>query len=315
VSIAYDASVDSLSTMLERINNSSAGVNASYDAASDRLVLANQGTGDLGITASDTTGNLLAALGLTSGTTFTSGRNAEFTINDGDTLSSASNTLDASAHGIAGLSLTVNSEETQTIDVKADTSSMRSKIQDFLDNFNAVQQFIDGVTKVSTDSKGKVTAAVLSGNREVQEWARSLRTMAFAAVGGLSGTVDRLDDLGIDFKSGTSELEIKSGSKLDAALADKTNDVKAFFTTASTGLSGKLDDFLGNITQQNSDQQTNLNKSNDSLDEQIAAIERRLEQQRSIMESAFINMETAQSKIKQQQTAIDGMFASLSSSK
>lgn len=315
VSISYDASVDSLSTVIKRINASSAGVSASYDAANDRMTLTNQSTGDLGISASDTTGNFLAALGLTSGTTFTRGQNAEFTINDGDVLSSASNTLDAASTGIEGLSVTVNSEETQTIDVKSDTSAMRSKIEDFITDFNSVQQFIDSATKISTDSKGKVTTSVLSDNREVQEWSRSLRSMAFAAISGLGGTIDRLDDLGIDFTSGTSELSIKDSAKLDAALANNTNDVESFFTSASTGFAAKLDTFLDNITKQNSDQQTNLNKANDSLDEQIAAIERRLEQERSVMESAFINMETAQSKIKQQQTAIDGLTGSSSSSK
>ena len=39
----------------------------------------------------------------------------------------------------------------------------------------------------------------------------------------------------------------------------------------------------------------------------------RLEQQRQIMESAFIQMEIAQSKLKQQQSALDGMLAQSSS--
>ncbi len=313
VSISYDASTDTLSAVLKRINDSSAGVSATYDTTNDRVVVTNKSTGDLGVSLSDTSGSLLSALGLTAGTTFARGNNAEFTINDGDTLSSASNTLDSTVHGVSGLSVTVNAEETQTVTVAADTSAMRGKIEDFVDDFNTVQQFLETNTKVSTDSKGKVTAAVLANNREIQEWGRSLRTMAFGVVSGLTGSVKRLNDLGIDFKAASNELEIEDGTKLDDALKDATTDVDAFFTTSTTGFAARLSTYIEKIGTQNSDQQDRINKTNTSLDDQIAAIERRLTQQRALMESAFIHMESAQSKIKQQQTAIDGMFAQKSS--
>ena len=44
------------------------------------------------------------------------------------TRNSLSNTLDETAHGVAGLSVTVKSERTETITVAADTSAMRAKI-------------------------------------------------------------------------------------------------------------------------------------------------------------------------------------------
>lgn len=314
VDISYDVDTDTLTTVLERINDSDAGVSATYDAVNDRLTLTNKSTGDLGISVSESAGGLLGALGLTSGTTFTRGDNAEFTLNNGDTLTSLSNTLDETAHGITGLSVTVKSEETQTITVAADTSAMKAKIEAFMEDFNDVQSFLDSNTRVSTDAKGKVSAAVLSGNREIQEWARSLRSLAFADVSGMSGAIKRLNDLGLDFKAGTNELEIDNETALDDALAEATGDVADFFTSASTGFSATLDEFLESITEQNEDQQERINTANTSLDEQIAAIERRLAQQRAVMESAFIAMETAQSKIKQQQSAIDGMIASFGKS-
>src|SRR5690606_35672021 len=83
VSIDFDVDADSLSTVLARINASSAGVTASFDSASDRVVLTNKSTGDLGISLSEAAGGLLGALGLTNGTTFTAGENAAFTVNGG----------------------------------------------------------------------------------------------------------------------------------------------------------------------------------------------------------------------------------------
>ncbi len=310
VAIAYNVNTDSLSGVIARINQSSAGVSASYDAVNDRLMLANKSTGDMGISVSETAGGLLGALGLSSGTTFSRGQNAEFTLNDGATISSLSNTLDVSVHGVTGLSVTATSVATETVTVASDASAMRAKVEAFIETFNAVQQFIDTNTKVTADSKkGKVTAAALAANREIQDWSHSLRTMAFAAVGGLTGSVKRLDDLGLDFKAGTNELEIDDGAKLDKALAEATNDVDAFFTTAATGFGAKFDTFLEKISGQNDDQQERITKTNTSIDEQIAAIERRLVQQREIMESAFIQMELVQSKLKQQQSSLDGMLA------
>lgn len=314
VAISYDVDTDSLSTVLKRINDSTAGVSAAYDSVNDRVVLTNKNTGDLGITVSEAAGGLLGALGLTSGTTFTRGKNAEFQVNDGDTLSSASNALDAAAHGIEGLVVEADSVTTQTITVAADTSAIRGKIEAFISDFNALQSFIETNTKVSTDAKGKVTAAALAGNREVQDWSRSLRSMAFASVTGLSGSITRLNDLGIDFKAGSSELEIDDETKFEDALAEATTDVAEFFTLSSTGFAAKFDSYLDGVIEQNNDQKDRINTGNTKLDEQIAAIDRRLQQQRALMESAFIAMENAQSRIKQQQSALDGMIASFTKS-
>jgi flagellar hook-associated protein 2 len=312
VSIAYDVTTDTVNSVLKRITDSSAGVTATYDAVTDRASLANSTTGDLGISVSDDAGGLLASLGLMTGSSFIRGKNAEFTINDGPTLSSATNTLDASAHGVTGLSVTVDSQATQTVNVAADSDAMKSKIQTFIDKFNDVQDYLDNQTKITSDGKGKVTTSTLSSNREVQDWSRSLRAMAFGAISGL-GSIDRLDDLGIDFTAGTSKLEIKDSTKLTAALASNSADVGAFFHTDTTGFSAKLDTFVQKISTQNDEQQTSLTKANKNLADQIAAIERRLEQQRAVMESAFIQMETAQSKLKSQQSALTNAFSSNSS--
>ena len=72
VSISYDTSVDSLQDVINRINASTAGVAASYDAVQDRMVLKSKSTGDIGITVSESPGSgtpLIEILGLTVGAT------------------------------------------------------------------------------------------------------------------------------------------------------------------------------------------------------------------------------------------------------
>lgn len=316
VAIAYNMTTDTLTTLVKRINDSTAGVTAAYDSATDKMALTNNSTGDLGVTVTDSAGGLAGALGLVAGSTLVHGQNALFTVNGGATLTSTSNTLDAAAHGITGLSVTVNTEDTQSIAVTSDIGSMRTAINRFIQDFNSVQSFVDQQTAITKDpTTKKVITSVLTDNREIQDWSESLRRTAFAEVSGLSGTIKRLENLGIDFKSGSSTLKISDSAKLDAALANKPADVKEFFSAASTGFSAKFGTFLDNVLGTSGSlatQQSTLTKGSASIDNQIAAIQRRLDQQRELLTNSFIAMESAQSRLQQQGAQITKMFSSSS---
>jgi flagellar hook-associated protein 2 len=307
VSVSYNVNTDTLSSVISRINQAGAGVTAAYDAINDRVALENNSTGDIGIGVSEGAGGLLAALGLTTGATVARGDNAVFTVNGGSALTSLSNTLDETAHGIEGLGVTVDSETAETISVASDTGGMREKIDAFISAYNAVQVFIDEKTKV-TSSKGKVTASVLTSNREVQDWARELRTLAFGSISGLTGTVQRLEHLGIDFDGTTGNLEVSDATKLADALRDAPADVEAFFQTSTTGFAAKFDDLLERLEDSTDGQQERINDTNSDLDRQIADMERRLEQQRELLTSSFVQMEQAQAQIQQQGQAITNAF-------
>ena len=306
VTINYDSSTDSFATLLSRINTSGAGVTAAYDSTSDRFTLTNATTGDVGIGITDT-GGLLAAMGLVTGGTFVHGENARFTVNGGTTLTSMSNTLDSSAHGITGLSVTVNTETTQTVDVASDVSAMQDAIQSFMDNYNAVQEFVANNTQV-TASGGTVSTSILSDNREVESWANRLRSLAFEAVGGLTGTVQRLDNLGIDFDQ-KGKMSIKNADKLAQALAEHPDDVQTFFQKAGSGFVAKTFNYLTAVIRSDLKQQTNLNETNKAIDTQIATMKARLEAQRETLTNAFIRMLDAQSKAKDQNTMLLNAFS------
>lgn len=313
VTINYNVNTDSLNGVISKINASSAGVSAAYDAANDRLILTNKTTGNLGVNFSESAGGFMAAAGITGGTT-AYGNDAQFTINGGPVLTSSSNTLDSAAHGISGLSVAVNSQTTETIAVGNNTTGMRSSIEDFVKKFNAVQTYINDQTKITTTS-GKVTAALMANNREIQNWSSTFRNSAFSAVSGVSGTIQRLESLGIDFTPGTDQLAIRDSTKLDTALRDHSSDVESFFKTASTGFAARIDSFattiLGTGTSSTgllNTQKRTLNTSNTSIDKQIADIERRLVSQRSQLEAGFIAMERAQSTTQQQQQQLGNLF-------
>jgi flagellar hook-associated protein 2 len=142
----------------------------------------------------------------------------------------------------------------------------------------------------------------------VQNWARQLRNIAFGVVAG-TGTVTRLDNLGIDFTS-TGALKISDSDKLDTALAEKSADVEDFFTRSTTGFAAKFDTLLESLGDYNDDVQAKLTKTNTDLDRQIADLQRRLDQQRELLTNSFLAMETAQAKIQQQSTTLTNAFAS-----
>lgn len=308
-SITYNVNTDSIQTVLSKINSSSAGVTASYDSSQDRFVLANTSTGNTGLYTEETGTGFLAATGITGGA-FASGTNAVFTVNGSESITSTSNTFDATAHGITGLSVTADAAGAQTVTVAADATSAKAKIDDVISKYNSIQAAIDKYTKV-TVSGNKVTSAILAGDSNITSLSAELRAITFGAGTGLTGSVQRLSNIGIDFSSTSSDLAVRDSTLLASKLANSAVDVEDYFTNATTGLGKRLTDF---ITKRTSDtgsiatQTTNLTKRNTAIDTQIAEMERQLTSQQSLLEASFIQMESSQSKYQQQGTLITNAF-------
>jgi flagellar hook-associated protein 2 len=313
VSISYNVNTDTVAGLLAQISSSSAGVTATYDSANNRFSLVNNSTGDFGLGLKDTTGNLLAAMGLTTaaGGAFQRGTNALYTVNNGPVLISTTNTLDSSTHGISGLGVTVNSKTVQTISVESDTGSMQNAIQDFVDKFNAVQDFVNTNTQIAITGSN-VAKSVLTGNREVEGWASSLQSLAFASIPGVSKTVTKLDDLGIDFDGAalSGKLVIKNSTKLANALSQNPQDVQSYFLAPTTGFVAKMYGFLTTALQGDITQQNTLSAANKSLDDQIATLQTRLDNERTNLTNSFISMLDAQSKAQSQNTTLTNAFFS-----
>jgi flagellar hook-associated protein 2 len=302
VSIAFDVSSDSLKNVIDRINVSSAGVTASYDPVNDRLSLTNTVEGDLGIGLEDVSGNFLSATGLTGGS-LSRGKNLEYTINGGSSLVSNSNTITESSSGITGLSVSALKVGSVTVGVKSDTDAVKDAIDQFLDGYNKVQALIEKETSSTTDDKGKVTAGTLAGQPDANEIAGKLRAMAFGAVAGLSGTIERLAGLGIDTNGDNNNLSLSDAGLLDDALLNNMTSVAEMFTNESNGFAVQLETYLEKLAGDDGELDTrieNLANRSTSIDDNIAQMERRVQANREQMISRFVVMETAQANINQQ---------------
>jgi flagellar hook-associated protein 2 len=315
VTINYNADTDTMNTLIGLINKSGAGVDASYDADTDRMVLTNTSTGDIGIGASDSSGNLLAALGLTSGAgaTLSQGENAAFSVNGGPTQTSLSNTLGPSALGVTGLSVTVDSKDTQTVQVATDTSAIQTAIQSFITGFNALQSGIQGDTAITVQADGTISTAVLSSDTEVAGWTHTLETVAFSAGNGVSGSIKSLNDLGIDFNGTTGQLEISDSAQLQQALSQDPAAVAAFFQTATTGFGSIMNSTVNSIINQGADEQQELQSQSTDLGNQISTMQTQLTAQQQALDSEFQTMESLMSQYENESTTLTDMYSGTSS--
>ena len=235
-----------LQQLLDKVNASAAGVSMSYNPVEDRFQITNKDTGSLRITAVDTTGTLLsnsmkldydADSATVDSATLVRGSDATLTIN-GTTVSSNSNSVTGEAHGIDGLIVNIKESYTsstsdQTFTVAADTSGAKSAIDSFISEYNSAQRHLSNVTQTTT-TDDKVETSIFSDNLEVTSLVSGLRAAVFGDIHSVSpatsGTgFERIQDIGIDFSSGTSDLQITDSSKLSDALSNNGAQVKEIF--------------------------------------------------------------------------------------
>ncbi len=315
VSITY-ATTDTVSAVLKRINDSGAGVTASYDAVNDRFVLANKTTGDIGMALEDVSGNFLAATGLAGGA-LTRGQNLLYTVDGGGQLISQSNTITENSSSITGLSVSALAIGTTTINVTSDTAAVKTAITDFITEYNKLQSSIDSQTASTTDAKGKVTAGILANAGDASEIATRLRRMVTGEVAGLTAVLNQLEDIGIISNGTDNSIKLDNEAKLDGALANNLITVKNLFSDATNGLATKLDAYLNNVVGDTGSlltRQDNLTKQSAAIDTQIADLERTVQANRDRMILSFVAMETAQARINQQLQYLQNQFGGSSTS-
>jgi flagellar hook-associated protein 2 len=303
VSIAFNATSDSVQNLMDRINASAAGVNMSYDRVNDQFTLTNKVTGNLGVAVEDVTGNFLAAAGLASGSTFIAGNDALYTINGGSVLNSHSNTLTEETTGIEGLSIALLKTGTSTISLASDTSAIKGAIKNFIEDYNRAQSTIDSLTSSSTDSAGKVTRSTLAGDTDANEIASKLRAISYNQATGLTGTLNSLAKIGIDTTGDSDQLTLGDETALDDAIANHLSELKTLFNDPDKGIATQLNAYLEKMIGEDGaliTKQDALTKQSSAIDTQVTDLEKRVQSNRQRLIDSFVQMETAQQTINQQ---------------
>jgi flagellar hook-associated protein 2 len=317
VAITYNATTDTVTSVLNRINSSNAGVVASYDKTQDRFLLTSTTTGDRGIAVEDVSGNFAAKSGLITGATLQRGQNLTYTINGGGTLTSLTNTITADGSGLTGVTVNALKAGTATVQVATDVNKISGAINDFVAEYNKVQSLIDTDTASTTDAQGNVTAGILTGDWQINDVASALRGKVAASLPGLSGTFTKLTDMGFDTNGTNNNLTLTDSGKLSDALASKLSAVKSFFTDSTNGLGTKLTSYLSGLIGDNgmlTSHQTALSDQSTAIDNQIAALERTITSDQQRMITQFTGMESAMARINQQQQFLTQNYGTSSGS-
>jgi flagellar hook-associated protein 2 len=274
VNITIDAN-SSLVDVKNAINSADAGVSASIinDGATEYLVLKGENTGAENAfrltTISDDDGNItdgtgLSALNYVESSNATYSQNAQLNVTavdsevvlDGLTLNTQSNTL---TDVIDGLTIELQSEDpltTATLNVSFDTETVKTRITDFVDDFNTLFSTINDLTKYEVEN-GKVTTGELFGDSTARGIQSGLRSLLTTPVTNLSGSVTSLVDLGLSYNS--ENLIDLDESQLDNLLANNYEDVAKLFTFAATASDSSIDVESFSVTSEPNDYALTLN--------------------------------------------------------
>ena len=304
VSIDYSSS-STLASVLNSINDSAAGVQASFDSGLNRIVLKNKEAGNRGVVLAQSGGsNLLTAFGLTGGT-LSNGTDLVYSINGGATAKARSNTIKDSDSGLTGLTITASKVGTTTINSANDTGAARSAVDALVSSVNKVQSLISSLTVSNRDAAGKITAGVLAYDQTIFQLGSSLRgLLGLQLSGGPSTTIRGLADLGYSTTGYTNELTATNSATLNTALSSQLSEVQKFFSTSTTGLSERITSFVKPMVDETSgtlpQRQKGLTEQSSKLDNQLVAMERRVQSNRERLLTGFRAMEAAQAKSNSQ---------------
>ena len=289
---------DSLNKVRDRINEAGTGVTASVvstTSGSYSLLVQSNSTGTANAISysDDATNHTLQNLGLLTGggakNLVQTARDAEFSLN-GLTFTRASNTV---SDVLTGVTLTLKGENTTgfSLTVQADTAAMYGGVQDLVNRFNSAQ---------ATVRKAIERGGVLQGDPGLNDIASEMASLSYSNVPGLTA-VENLSRVGVTLqRDGSLSLD---SAKLTAALTDSLSDVKAMFSTASTGVASRFSAYLDGLTSLTG----TINGLSRSFDTQVQELQRQrqamevvLTVRQQTLKAQFLRMEEAVGRLQAQ---------------
>ena len=344
VQVAVD-STQTLDTLISNINNSSANVTAWYDSNADKVYLRSNIGGPVSITAAeaDTANptNVISTLGWGSSATQSTGQNAQIEISSdsGSTWTTYARSTNAITDVLPGVTMNLHSTSSSavTLSISQDTSTAESSIEDFVNSFNNIvnwinTQYSQQPSKSQTTTTSGSAQGALYHNEMLDGVLSKMKNMVYQLVPGLS-KYDSLPSIGIStgavgsgwYQTMVGTLSIDK-DKLTQALQDDPQQVYELFANdpsnsigdpnAGNGVIQQLDDNLYTYTQYNGsiDQyastQGYLGSRLLSLNSQIVQTARFLKEQQTY----YIQQYTAMERMMGGLSGQNSLLSSLSNS-
>ena len=244
--ITIDSSNNTVDGLVNAINTQSDDVSASivFDQANsaNRILLTSKYTGEAN--EINVTNNLVTPTGSEvlpdfSGAAIQDAANAQLQLGSGAGAIVAeydSNVIDGLIDNVTLNLESADASKDINIKVTRDTDSAKTAIEGFVESYNSMIQYIDDQTAFNTSTN---TASPLLGNRTVSTLKTTLSSMVTESVPGLSSSVNRFSQLGIDIDN-SGKLIINS-AELESALQGNTDGIEPTDIQRVFGMSGVSD--------------------------------------------------------------------------
>ncbi|MBV7272255.1 flagellar filament capping protein FliD [Clostridiaceae bacterium UIB06] len=251
-------STDSISSVIDKVHAANSNVTASFDYTTGEFKLVGADSSKTVKVTSD-----FSTLGLRADST--NGKDAIASITPPGATNSTTIAKSSNNFTIDGMSYTLSSVGTASVNVGTDTQAVYDKISSFITKYNTIVDEIqtkltekkDYNYKPLTDSQkesmttSQITAwetkakvGILRNDSNLQSMLDGLRSAFTSAVSSTGLAFGQYGDnsIGIDMSSDVStpgHVEIADPSKLKAAIATKSDKVLQMFTNQSTAAAGK----------------------------------------------------------------------------
>lgn len=227
---------------------------------------------------------------------------SKFTFN-GLALQRDSNTISDLASGVSfTLKSVMDPTDTDiTISVSSDASTIKSKLESFITNFNDLYTYLKTNSSTSSGTRGNLT-----GDSTASALTRFMSSVSYGQVSGLgTDALKTLSQIGITFNS-TSGLSISDSSTLEDALTSNATQVEDLFNS-SDGIASKMYNYIspylgagGYLDKSISNISTTISRITDSITAAQTRIDKSAASLRStyqMLQVQLANMYTLQSSL------------------
>lgn len=236
---------------------------------------------------------------------------AEIVITGIGTITRTTNSI---ADVIPGVTLNISSLGSAIVRIAEDVDTTVSRVQDFIDSYNELVQFVNENNQVTRDdSKKEVTNtfAPLASSRNDDSALTALRSALSTATASGGSAARIFADLGITTdRNGTLKFD---STKLKTAIASEptsVSDILSSFADITATTSGTIDiytRFQGLL-----ELSVNNNKETVSdLSTRIQEAEKQIERQAESMRSRYARLEALTSRLQQQQSSLTSALSGL----
>ncbi|MFN7671140.1 MAG: flagellar filament capping protein FliD [Planctomycetota bacterium] len=240
----------------------------------------------------------------------TQATDARVQLNGGVTVTRSSNTI---SDLIAGVTLELKSDASPTqsvaITVSNDSTATTKKVQDFVDAYNKVVDFLADQNQLDADGKAK---GPLFGDSTLRALRAGLRTIAGSAVPGTgNASFQLLSQLGV--KADTAGKLTLTGTALAEALATDEAAVAAVFTSSANGIAGRvvaqIDVYTDSVDGLIKNRTEAFDRQSKDATTRITQAERRLTSFEKQLEQKYANLEQLMGRLQSQGSSLGAFFS------